>query len=83
MQASSQWCGREALTRLTRTVRSGVTDPAPAPGTRLIRQWQGVTHEVSVTSSGFELRQYRSLSAVARQITGTPWSGPAFFGLRK
>ena len=53
------------------------------PGTRLVRQWRGETHEVAVGESGFEYRgtDYRSLSEIARKITGTRWSGPAFFGL--
>ena len=52
-------------------------------GTRILRQWRGETHEVVVTSSGYEYRSasYASLSEIARQITGTRWSGPAFFGL--
>jgi hypothetical protein len=55
------------------------------PGTRLQRQWQGQTHEIAVTDAGFEYRgaRYKSLSQIARKITGTRWSGPAFFGLRK
>jgi hypothetical protein len=54
-------------------------------GTKLIREWQGVAYEVMVIESGFEHqgKRYRSLSAVARAITGTQWSGPLFFGLRK
>lgn len=54
------------------------------PGMRLVREWHGDTHEVCVTENGFEWRgtSYRSLSAVARAITGTRWNGPAFFGLR-
>ena len=54
-------------------------------GTKLLREWRGVTHEVTVIEGGYEHqgRRYRSLSAVARAITGTPWSGPLFFGLRK
>lgn len=53
-------------------------------GTRLVREWQGVDHEVTVQEDGFEYqgRPYRSLSAVARTITGTRWNGPLFFGLR-
>lgn len=56
----------------------------PITGTRLLREWQGVEHVVTVTADGFEWqgRPYRSLSAVARAITGTRWSGPVFFGLR-
>jgi Protein of unknown function (DUF2924) len=54
------------------------------PGTRLIREWQGRTYEVLVLDDGFSWQgaRYRSLSAVARTITGTPWSGPLFFGLK-
>jgi hypothetical protein len=57
----------------------------PAPGARLIREWQGVENTVTVLDDGFEYqgRKYRSLSAVAKAITGTHWSGPLFFGLRK
>jgi hypothetical protein len=53
----------------------------PRPGARLIRDWQGETHEVLVLDGGFEWRSrhWRSLSAIAREITGTPWSGPRFF----
>jgi Protein of unknown function (DUF2924) len=54
-------------------------------GTRLLREWRGTTHEVVVIEGGYEHqgKRYRSLSAVARAITGTQWSGPLFFGLRK
>jgi hypothetical protein len=54
-------------------------------GTKLLREWRGVTHEVTVIDGGYEHqgRRYRSLSAIARAITGTQWSGPLFFGLRK
>jgi Protein of unknown function (DUF2924) len=54
-------------------------------GTKLMREWCGVTHEVTVIDGGYEHqgKRYRSLSAVARAITGTQWSGPLFFGLRK
>lgn len=53
------------------------------PGTRLLREWNGVTHVVDVTEDGFEWRgaTWRSLSAIAREITGAHWSGPRFFGL--
>jgi hypothetical protein len=54
------------------------------PGTRLIRQWEGKTHQVTVGEAGFEYdgELYKSLSVIARLITGTRWSGPLFFGLR-
>ena len=53
------------------------------PGARLLRAWNGVTHEVLVVEDGFlwAERKWRSLSAIARKITGTRWSGPRFFGL--
>ena len=56
----------------------------PIAGTRLIREWQGVEHTATVLDDGFEYqgRRYKSLSAIARAITGTRWNGPAFFGLR-
>jgi len=54
------------------------------PGVRLLREWNGETHEVTALRSGFEYRnaRYRSLSMIARVITGTRWSGPRFFGLK-
>lgn len=59
--------------------------PAPTlqPGTRLVREWHGHTHVVSVTAAGFDYAgaTHRSLTAIARQITGARWSGPRFFGL--
>ena len=57
----------------------------PIAGTRLVREYDGVEHHVTVRSDGFEYqgRPYRSLSAVARAITGTRWNGPMFFGLRQ
>jgi hypothetical protein len=58
--------------------------PRLKPGTRLLREWQGRTHEVLVRDDGFVWQQarYRSLSQIARAITGTSWSGPVFFGLK-
>ena len=58
--------------------------PELKPGTRVIREWQGRTYEVLVLDDGFSWQstRYRSLSAIARTITGTPWSGPLFFGLK-
>jgi hypothetical protein len=59
--------------------------PQLKPGTRLLREWQGQTYEVMVLDDGFSWQstQYCSLSAIARKITGTPWSGPLFFGLKQ
>jgi len=57
--------------------------PGLKPGGRLIREWNGVSHVVDVTEDGYLWRgdAYRSLSAIARAITGAHWSGPRFFGL--
>ena len=68
--------------------KSGVSfDPAAAlkTGTRLVRQWRGHTHAVLVRDDGFEYEgeRYRSLSVIAKRITGAHWSGPRFFGLTK
>ena len=82
----------EALERINRLVRS--KEPIkpssnrirrPAIGTKLIREYQGVEHHVTVVRNGFEYqnRTYRSLSHIAREITGTRWSGPLFFGLNR
>ena len=55
------------------------------PGAVLVREWRGISHQVSILEKGFRFRgkRYRSLSEVAREITGTRWSGPLFFGLKR
>jgi hypothetical protein len=65
-------------------VRKRPANDRPISGTRLIREYQGVAHCVTVRDDDFEYqgRPYKSLSAIARAITGTPWSGPVFFGLK-
>jgi Protein of unknown function (DUF2924) len=59
--------------------------PSLKTGTRLIRSWKGEVHEVSVLASGFEYRgqHFDNLSKIAREITGTRWSGPLFFGTKR
>jgi hypothetical protein len=54
-------------------------------GTRLIREWKGTRHQVTLTADGYEYngQKYKSLSPIASKITGTHWSGPAFFGTNK
>jgi Protein of unknown function (DUF2924) len=54
-------------------------------GTILVREWQGNAHRVTMLDDGvsFNGKRYRSLSEVAREITGSRWSGPRFFGLRQ
>ena len=58
--------------------------PPIRPGTRLVRQWKEQVHVVEVETEGYEYRgaRYENLSEIARLITGTRWSGPAFFGLK-
>jgi hypothetical protein len=70
----------------TLTRKAQIADPRnPVVGTKLIRDWDGVAHTVTVLKEGFEWdgRRYKSLSAVARTITGTRWNGYRFFGLRE
>ena len=57
----------------------------PVVGTRLVREWGGVEHTVTVMKDGFDLQgqKFKSLSAVAKAITGTQWNGYRFFGLRE
>jgi hypothetical protein len=62
-----------------------LADPRkPIAGTKLVREWAGVEHTVTVLRDGFEYegRRYKSLSAIARAIAGTRWNGWRFFGLR-
>lgn len=70
--------------RLRETV-AGRSLPAPQAGTRLVREWRGKVHVVSVTNDGryrWAEQDWNSLSEIARTITGTRWSGPAFFGTK-
>jgi hypothetical protein len=63
-----------------------IIDPRnPVTGTRLIREWEGIEHTVTVLKDGFDWqgRKFKSLSAVAREISGTRWNGYRFFGLRE
>jgi len=62
----------------------GYTSLSPKPGTVLVRDWGGVTYQVKVLEDGllFRGKRYKSLSQVARVITGARWSGPLFFGLK-
>lgn len=67
-------------------IRRSVQDIQLAPGTVLIREWGSQDHQVTVTAEGrfaYQGKDFKSLSAVARHITGTAWSGPLFFGLRR
>jgi hypothetical protein len=81
-----------AIRRLRELSRAIEADPNSAiisaprikGGTRLVRQWRNHVHVVNVEENGYEYKgsHYRSLSEIARLITGTKWSGPLFFGLK-
>ncbi len=85
---------KETVERLEAMAEDGASDKRnkgrgrvadrPVVGTRLVREWDGVEHHVTVQADGFEWqgKKYKSLSAAARAITGTRWNGPLFFGLR-
>jgi hypothetical protein len=74
---------RQIVLALQQTGRLRIR-PRLKPGTRLMREWRGRSYEVLVLDDGFSWQgmHSRSLSAIARKITGTAWSGPLFFGLR-
>ena len=75
----------KTLAKMFRTEGQVAPDPGLSlkPGARLVREWHGRTHTVTVTEDGFEYggTTYRSLTKIAKKITGAHWSGPSFFGL--
>ena len=85
--------GSDSRRRLRQLAREFEADPNVEvtsvpnikPGTRLMRQWRGRVHVVNVEGKGYEYKgsRYQSLSEVARLITGTRWSGPLFFGVKR
>lgn len=84
LSAAGGWPeGLEA--RLTRLAAGGERPRAAEPkaGGRLLREWNGITHVVEITPDGYRWngQTWRSLSVIAREITGAHWSGPRFFGL--
>jgi hypothetical protein len=76
-----------ALAEESEKIGTDALAPAPLlkPGTRVLREWGGKTHTVLVLEDGFEHdgERYQSLTQIARRITGTHWSGPRFFDLRR
>ena len=79
-----------AARRALRTAASGNDGSSAsrrhvAPGARLVREWNGTVHEIDAVEDGYAWKgaTYRSLTAIARAITGTKWSGPRFFGLER
>jgi hypothetical protein len=81
---------KRRLREIAEAVRRGNPDAAGVarqirPGTQMIRQWRDETHTVTAIADGFEWngQRYKSLSAVAKEITGTNWNGYAFFGIKR
>ena len=78
---------RRQLKKLAADLGNGTpltqSPPSFKPGTKLIREWKGKVHEVVIAGDTYiwQGKHYRSLSEIARAITGTRWSGPRFFGL--
>ena len=77
---------RASQVELDQLARGQTRTAVPRPGTRLVRAWAGRAHVVTIGEDGairWDGRSWNSLSEVARAITGTRWSGPAFFGLKQ
>jgi len=74
---------RAKLTAIASGEAPKLAAPRLKPGARLVREWNGVLHTVEAVEGGFLYREerFRSLSSIARRITGAHWSGPRFFGL--
>lgn len=80
---------RDRLRHLSQTFEENSDSAVPSapqirPGTRLVRQWRDQVHLVNVEANFYEYQggRYKSLSEIARLITGTRWSGPLFFGIK-
>jgi hypothetical protein len=77
---------RASQQRLEQAAAAKTRTRSATPGMRLVREWQGKVHIVTVSEDGaieWNGQTWRSLSEAARAITGTRWSGPAFFGLKE
>ena len=76
---------RQLALRPSAPSTSSRATPFISSSSRLIRVWKNQTHQVTVLETGYlyEARVWKSLSSIAKHITGTPWSGPVFFGLKK
>lgn len=81
--ASTRSADDRSASQMSRSAGQQAASIPPRSGTRLMREWHGRMHIVDVTDKGFifDGKNYRSLSAIARRITGAQWSGPRFFGL--
>ena len=77
---------RETTRKLDQLTTAKTKTSSVSPGMRLVREWSGKVHVVTIGEDKvirWQDREYRSLSEVAKAITGTHWSGPAFFGLKR
>ena len=77
---------RETTRKLDQVAAAKTKTSAVSPGMRLVREWGGKAHVVTIGEDKvirWNEREWQSLSEVAREITGTRWSGPAFFGLKR
>jgi hypothetical protein len=86
LQAKAAAGSGSKTTRMLDQLARGTAAPGPPRAVRLTREWRGRIHEVTVGEDQvirWDGREWGSLSEVARTITGTRWSGPAFFGLKK
>ena len=75
----------KAMERKLQEIADGAATERVTPGTRFVREWRGKVHVVTVSDEGryrWQDRDWNSLSEIARTITGTQWSGPAFFGTK-
>ena len=75
----------KAMERKLQEIAGGGATERVTPGTRFVREWRGKVHVVTVSDDGryrWQDRDWKSLSEIARTITGTRWSGPAFFGAK-
>ena len=85
--ASERRVSKQTLRRLRAIAKGGALETNTAtslkPGTHLMREWNGRTYQVEVVGDGFVMdgKTYKSLSAIAKRITGAHWSGPRFFGV--
>jgi ribosomal protein L23 len=79
---------KKQIQMMKRNAKTGIAKRKrhmPPAGTIIVREYQGIEHRVTVLSDGFEYQnmKYTNLSVIARVITGTRWSGPVFFGLKR
>jgi hypothetical protein len=84
IQENASGLGKQRIQTRLQNVLAEASTTQFKQGTRIVREWKGQTHEVAVSADGYEYlgETYKSLSPIATKITGTKWSGPAFFGTK-